>query len=137
MFAQENQIDLMRKNYEKRPHCLSKFGCAYAHIWILWESSVVMRLTDSTHIEKELQDCKSYGFQTVIHDISTLAQTLFTHCQTDSAMQKVSPEDPILTKMIETANRRLREAQLREEDHSKDIPSDDLVYTKVGAGCVY
>ena len=37
----------------------------------------------------------------------------------------------MLIRMVETANRRLREVQLQEEDHAKDIPSDDLVYTKV------
>jgi hypothetical protein len=52
---------------------------------------------------------------------------------TDSAMLKASPDDPMLIKMVEAANRRLREAQIQEEDHAKDIPSDDLVYTKVRA----
>lgn len=47
-------------------------------------------------------------------------------------MLKASPEDKMLIQMVETANRRLREIQLREEDHAQDIPSDDLVYTKVG-----
>lgn len=59
---------------------------------------------------------------------------LLTHVDVlflDSAMLKASPEDPMLTKMVETAGRRLREIQLQEEDHAKDIPSDDLVYTKV------
>ena len=46
-------------------------------------------------------------------------------------MLKASPDDPMLIKMVDTANRRLREAQIQEEDHAKDIPRDDLVYTKV------
>eukprot|EP00804_Cyclotella_cryptica_P008530 CCRYP_007531-RA/>CCRYP_007531-RA protein AED:0.05 eAED:0.04 QI:0/0/0/1/0.33/0.25/4/0/510 len=103
-YTKENQIDLIRKNYEMLPFCLSKFGCAYANIWILWTSKDIVRLTDSAHIEKELQDY--------------------------SAMLKASPNDPMLIKMVEAANQRLREAQLREEDHAKDIPFDDLVYTK-------
>ena len=52
-------------------------------------------------------------------------------------MLKASPDDPILIKMVETANQRLRQAQLLEEDHAKDIPYDDLVYTKVGIGYAY
>lgn len=45
-------------------------------------------------------------------------------------MLRASPEDPMLIKMVDTANRRLREAQIQEEDHAKDIPHDDIVYVK-------
>jgi Ca2+-binding EF-hand superfamily protein len=50
--------------------------------------------------------------------------------QTDTAMLRASPEDPMLIKMVETANRRLREAQIQEENHAKDIPHDDILYVK-------
>lgn len=130
--SQNNHVELVRKNYEKLPLCLSKVGCAYANIWILWTSKDVTRLTDSTHIEKELQDCKCYisvfdGNCTILYWSSH-----WRLLPTDSAMLKASPEDKMLIQMVETANRRLREIQLQEEDHAKDIPGDDLVYTKVG-----
>ena len=54
----ESQIDIVRKNYEKFPLCLSMFGCAYANIWILWNAKDIVRLTDLARIEKELQDCE-------------------------------------------------------------------------------
>ncbi|KAL7426755.1 hypothetical protein ACHAXM_000575 [Skeletonema potamos] len=41
-----------------------------------------------------------------------------------------TPDDPILRKMVDTATFRLKEVQLREEDHARDIPGDDLVYTR-------
>jgi hypothetical protein len=37
-------------------------------------------------------------------------------------------------KMVETANRRLREAQLQEEEHAKDVTFHYLVYTQVEIG---
>lgn len=128
------QVDLVRNNYEMLPLCLSRFGLAYANIWVLWTSSKVMRLTDSDHIEKELKDCE-YGnlFDTILLlDVSnTFTSSIPLLCPfIDTAMLKTSPDDPVLIKMVNTANRRLRDAQLQEEDHGKDIPGDDLVYIK-------
>ena len=103
-YTKADQVDLSRKNYEKLPQCLSSFGLGYANIYILWKSSTVVRLTDSDHIEKELNDY--------------------------SAMLSKNPDDKILAQMVDKAKWRLREAQLAEEDHAKDIPGDDMTYTK-------
>ena len=103
-YTKADQVDLSRKNYEKLPQCLSSFGLGYANIYILWKSSTVVRLTDSDHIKKELNDY--------------------------SAMLIKNPNDKILAQMVDKAKWRLREAQLAEEDHAKDIPGDDLQYTK-------
>lgn len=104
-YTKEDHIDLTRKNYEQLPTCLSIFGCGYANLWVLWASSASMlRLTDSDHIEKELKDY--------------------------SDMLKKSPDDKILIDLVEKASWRLREKQLAEEDHARDIPGDDLTYTK-------
>jgi len=103
-FDQIQIADLARKNYEMLPICLSQFGLGYANIWILWTSSQIVRLTDSDHIEKELKDY--------------------------SAMLDRNPDDKVLAKMVEQCKFRLREAQLAEEDHAKDIPGDDLTYTR-------
>ena len=100
----EERNHLKKKNYEMLPLCLSKFGLGYANIWILWTSCQIIRLTSSDHIEKELKDY--------------------------NAMLARSPDDPILIKMVGEAERRLRDAQLQEEDHSKDIPGDSLIYTR-------
>ena len=102
--CKEDEQNLQKRNYEVLPICLSKFGCGYCKIWLLWTSTHLMRLTDCDHIQKEL---KEY-----------------------TLMLAKSPDDPILRKMVSTANFRLKEAQLREEDHARDIPGDDLVYTK-------
>jgi Ca2+-binding EF-hand superfamily protein len=102
--SKEDEVNLQRRNYVMLPLCLSKFGCGYAKVWILWTSTHVLRLTDCDHIQKELNEYTEF-----------LAKT---------------PDDPILRKMVDTARFRLKEAQLREEDHARDIPGDDLVYTK-------
>lgn len=103
-YTKDDHIDLARKNYEMLPSCLSNFGLAYANVWILWTSSQIVRLTDSDHIEKELRDY--------------------------SAMLEKNPDDEILSRMVDQCKFRLREAQLAEEDHAKDIPGDDLTYTR-------
>ncbi|KAL7555224.1 hypothetical protein ACHAWF_018875 [Thalassiosira exigua] len=103
-YTKDDHIDLTRKNYEMLPLCLSNFGLGYANVWILWTSSQIVRLTDSDHIEQELKDY--------------------------TAMLSKNPEDKILIKMVDQAKWRLREAQLAEEDHARDIPGDDLTYTK-------
>lgn len=102
----EDEMNLQRRNYEMLPLCLSKFGCGYgSKIWLLWTaSSNILRLTDCEHIQKEL--------------------TEYTE------MLSKSPDDPILRKMVDTSQFRLKEAQLREEERARDIPGDDLVYTK-------
>lgn len=102
--TKEDEMNLTRRNYEMLPLCLSKFGCGYSKIWLLWTSTHIMRLTDCDHIQQELKEYTDM-----------LANT---------------PDDPILRKMVETAKFRLKEAQLREEDHARDIPGDDLIYTK-------
>ncbi|KAL7491805.1 hypothetical protein ACHAWT_001075 [Skeletonema menzelii] len=102
--SKEDELNLQKRNYEMLPICLSKFGCGYCKIWLLWTSTHLMRLTDCDHIQKELKEYTEF-----------LAKT---------------PDDPILRKMVSTANFRLKDAQLREEDHARDIPGDDLVYTK-------
>lgn len=86
------------------PLCLSSFNLGYANIWILWSSSSIVRLTDTSHIERELKDYE--------------------------AMLSKNPEDKILYRMVDKVKWRLREAQLAEEDHARDIPGDDLTYTK-------
>lgn len=102
----EDEMNLQRRNYEMLPLCLSKFGCGYgSKIWLLWTaSSNIMRLTDCEHIQKEV--------------------TEYTE------MLSKSPDDPILRKMVDTSQFRLKQAQLREEERARDIPGDDLVYTK-------
>ena len=102
--SKEDEVNLQKRNYEMFPLCLSKFGCGYAHIWLLWTSTHLLRLTDCDHIQKELKEYSEF-----------LAKT---------------PVDPILQKMVDTAKFRLKEAQLREEDHARDIPGDDLIYSK-------
>ena len=102
--CKEDEQNLQKRNYEVLPICLSKFGCGYCKIWLLWTSTHLMRLTDCDHIQKEL---KEY-----------------------TEMLAKQPDDPILQKMVSTANFRLKEAQLREEDHARDIPGDDLIYVK-------
>lgn len=102
--SKEDEVNLQKRNYEMLSISLSKFGCGYCKIWLLWSSTHLMRLTDCDHIQKELKEYTEF-----------LAKT---------------PDDPILQKMVSTANFRLKEAQLREEDHARDIPGDDLVYTK-------
>eukprot|EP00985_Skeletonema_marinoi_P009562 scaffold4459_cov103-Skeletonema_marinoi.AAC.3 len=102
--SKEDEVNLQKRNYEMLPLCLSKFGCGYCKIWLLWTSTHLLRLTDCDHIQKELKEYTDF-----------LAKT---------------PDDPILRKMVSTANFRLKEAQLREEDHARDIPGDDLIYTK-------
>ena len=103
-YTKDDHIDLTRKNYEMLPLCLSNFSLGYANVWIMWTSSQIVRLTDSDHVEKELKDY--------------------------SAMLSKNPDDKILTKMVDQCKFRLREAQLAEEDHAKDIPGDDWTYTK-------
>lgn len=103
-YTNDDQIDLSRKNYEKLPQCLSNFSLGYANIWVLTASSSTVRLTDCDHIEKELKDYED--------------------------MLSKNPEDEILAEMVDKAKWRLREAQLAEEDHAKDIPGDDMTYTK-------
>ena len=103
-YTKENQLDLMRKNYQMLPLCLSCFGLGYCHIWVLWASSGIVRLTDSDHLETELNDY--------------------------SKMLERSPDDPILKNMVDQAEWRLRETQLAEEDQAKDISGDDLAYCK-------
>mmetsp|Transcript_40343 Transcript_40343/g.84407 ORF Transcript_40343/g.84407 Transcript_40343/m.84407 type:complete len:505 (-) Transcript_40343:57-1571(-) len=103
-YTKDDHIDLARKNFEMLPLCLSNFSLGYANIWILWASSQIVRLTDSDHIEKELRDY--------------------------TAMLDKNPDDQILSKMVDQCKFRLREAQLAEEDHAKDIPGDDLTYTR-------
>ena len=102
----EDEMNLQRRNYEMLPLNLSKFGCGYgSKIWLLWTaSSNIMRLTDCEHIQKEV--------------------TEYTE------MLSKSPDDPILRKMVDTSQFRLKQAQLREEERARDIPGDDLVYTK-------
>ena len=100
----EDEMNLQRRSYEMLPLTLSTLGCGYSKIWLLWASTQIMRLTDCDHIQKELTEYTEM-----------LAKT---------------PDDPILRKMCHTANFRLKEAQRREEDHARDIPGDDLVYTK-------
>mmetsp|Transcript_11987 Transcript_11987/g.18380 ORF Transcript_11987/g.18380 Transcript_11987/m.18380 type:complete len:516 (+) Transcript_11987:51-1598(+) len=102
--SKEDEVNLQKRNYEMLSINLSKFGCGYCKIWLLWTSTHLMRLTDCDHIQKELKEYTEF-----------LAKT---------------PDDPILQKMVSKANFRLKEAQLREEDHARDIPGDDLVYTK-------
>ena len=102
--SKEDEVDLQKRNYEMLPLCLSKFGCGYAKIWLLWSSSNLLRLTDCDHIRMELKEFTEF-----------LAK---------------APDDPILRKMVDTARFRLKEAQLREEEHARDIPGDDLIYTK-------
>ena len=103
-YTKDDHVDLTRKNYEMLHLCLSTFGLGYANLWILWTSSQTVRLTDADHIEKEMKDY--------------------------SAMLSKNPDDNILRKMVDQAKWRLREAQLAEEDQAKDIPGDDLKYTK-------
>ena len=86
------------------PLCLSNFNLGYANVWILWSSSSIVRLTDTSHIERELKDY--------------------------DAMLSKNPGDKILSQMADKVKWRLREAQLAEEDHARDIPGDDLTYTK-------
>lgn len=86
------------------PICLSNFGLSYSNIWIRWTSSSVVRLTNTDHLDKELRDY--------------------------SDMLATSPENKALLRMVEEVKWRLREDQLAEEEHSKDIPKDDLTYTK-------
>lgn len=102
--SQDNHIDLRRQNYEMLPICLSNFGLSYANIWVRWTSSSLLRLTNTDHLDKELKDY--------------------------SDMLAKSPENKILLQMVNEVKWRLREAQLAEEEHSKDIPMDNLTYTK-------
>ena len=97
-------MDLRRQNYEMLPVCLSNFGLSYANVWIRWTTSSLVRLTNADHLEKELKDY--------------------------SEMLAKSPENKILLQMVDAVKWRLREAQLAEEEHAKDIPKDDLTYTK-------
>lgn len=97
-------MDLRRQNYEMLPVCLSNFGLSYANVWIRWTTSSLVRLTNADHLEKELKDY--------------------------SEMLAKSPENKILLQMVDELKWRLREAQLAEEEHAKDIPKDDLTYTK-------
>ncbi len=97
-------MDLRRQNYEMLPVCLSNFGLSYANVWIRWTTSSLVRLTNADHLEKELKDY--------------------------SEMLSKSPENKILLQMVDEVKWRLREAQLAEEEHAKDIPKDDLTYTK-------
>ena len=103
-YTKDDHIDFLRLNYEMLPLCLSHFNLGYANIWILWSSSSMVRITDTTHIERELKDY--------------------------NAMLIKNPDDAILSQMADKIKYRLREAQLAEEDHARDIPSDDLTYTK-------
>lgn len=103
-YTKDDHIDFLRLNFEMLPTCLSQFNLGYANIWILWSTSSMVCITDTTHIERELQDY--------------------------NAMLVKNPDDVILTQMADKIKYRLREAQLAEEDHAKDIPSDDLTYTK-------
>ncbi len=103
-YTADDRKNLKNKNYEMLPQCLSTFGLGYANVWILWTSCQILRLTNSDHIEKELKDY--------------------------SDMLAKSPNDPILIKMVQETERRLRDIYLREEEQAKDIPGDDLVYTK-------
>jgi hypothetical protein len=64
----------------------------------------IVRLTGTSHIERELKD----------YDV----------------MLSKNPGDKILSQMVEKIKWRLREAQLAEEDHARDIPGDDLTYQR-------
>jgi Ca2+-binding EF-hand superfamily protein len=86
------------------PLCLSNFNLGYANIWILWSSSSIVRLTDTSHIERELKDY--------------------------DAMLCKNPGDKVLSQMVDKVKWRLREAQLAEEEHARDIPGEDMTYTK-------
>jgi len=103
-YTADDRKNLKNKNYEMLPQCLSKFGLGYANVWILWTSCQILRLTNSDRIEKELKDYRD--------------------------MLAKSPNDSILFNMVQEAERRLRDIHLREEEQGKDIPGDDLVYTK-------
>ncbi len=101
---QDDHIDLRRQNYEMIPVCLSNFGLSYANIWIRRASSSIVRLSNTDHLDKELKDY--------------------------TEMLAKSTDNKILLHMVTEIQWRLREAQLAEEEHAKDIPKDDLTYTK-------
>ena len=86
------------------PLCLSNFGLGYANVWIRWTSSSIIRLTNTAQLEIELNDY--------------------------NMMLSKNPENKILTQMVDQVKWRLRETHLAEEERRKDIPQDDLTYTK-------
>ena len=86
------------------PVCLSNFGLNYANMWIRRTCSSIIRLTNADHLNKELKDY--------------------------SEMLAKSTGNKILLQMVTEIQWRLREAELVEEEHAKDIPNDDLIYTK-------
>ena len=104
-YTKEDHRDLRQRNYQMLPRNLANFGLGYCHIWVLWASSNIARLTDSICLETELYDYRK--------------------------MLDRSPDgDPILRNMVAQAEWRLRETQLAEEERAKDISGDDLAYCK-------